>query len=508
MARRGFWDSFYQGFEQGDKIVERNRGLKQRADIKKAYSEDQVDSSQYDPKDFTDEAETAGGKWSEADQAFMMPNGELQVATNTPTWDAGTNSYQGAQGQSLKPKAQFSLGGTTQAERFTPDQISDYRNNRVADIYAESGDVDKAVGVRSQAQSMKLGKVQLEQADAAGKEANNVRKLMKIQAGLATGEIMPEDAIKQIIPITDKANGDGITHAYKMLEDGTFEITEHMNDKAVGSKIVNVGEAMKAALKYASPTMWAQMQQQENADRSFKQSGDQFNTNVGLKREEMKTSGDQFQQKMDYQMVSDNEKRELDLQEMGIKNKVANAQIGYYGSRADGGGLNATQSYALQQQQEFDKGRNAIVADLESGKINEVEASRKLKLMGMKFGASGSPLQEPKGNTKAQEAYYKFVSENPDAPPIQLKQVQRNLGLIPQNDFGDPGAANPAPAKAGGLQAAPPVRRALSLKEQMQTWAPEDFESNLARTVNATPEDIAYAQQMMAAYNAAGRLNR
>lgn len=343
MARRGFWDSFYQGFEQGDKIVERNRGLKQRADIKKAYSEDQVDSSQYDPKDFTDAAETAGGKWSEADQAFMMPNGELQGATNTPTWDAGTNSYQGAQGQSLKPKAQFSLGGATQAERFTPDQISDYRNNRVADIYAESGDVDKAMGVRSQAQSMKLGKVQLEQADAAGKEANNVRKLMKIQAGLATGEIMPEDAIKQIIPITDKANGDGITHAYKMLEDGTFEITEHRNDKAVGSKIVNVGEAMKAALKYASPTMWAQMQTQENSDRTFKQSGDQFNTNVGLKREEMKTSGDQFQQKMDYQMVSDNEKRELDLQEIGIKNKVANAQIGYYGARENNVGSGKSQ---------------------------------------------------------------------------------------------------------------------------------------------------------------------
>ncbi len=507
MARRGsnFWESFNEGTQAVNGVINLYRDSKQRADIKDAYAEDQVDSSQYNPEDFTDSAEKAGGTWSEADQAFKMPNGELQVATNTPTWDAATNSYQGSEGQSLKPRAQFSLGKTTQAERFTPDQISDYRNNRVADIYAESGDVDKAMGVRASAQSLKLGKVQLEQAEMLAKEAKFERNVLKLETEWRMGNVSGEEFVAKAIDLADNGGTPGETFAYKKVEGQTnkYEITRFVNNKVMGSKVGDPEEILKVLSEYGTPNLRKMAIEQENKNRDFKQSRDQFDTNVGLKRDEMKQSEANFQQKMDYQMVSDNEKRELDLQDMGIKNKVANAQVGYYGSRENGGGLNAAQSYALEQQQKFDGARNEIMTALEQGKMTEVEASKRLGMLGMKYGSPGRSLQEPRENTKLQEARIKYITDNPDATASQIENFEIKIGLRPANSYGPPAIKKP-----GSLQSVATPKRVLSLREQMQTWAPEDIESNMARTINATTEDLEYAQQLQAAYGAARQLNR
>lgn len=499
MARRGFWDSFYQGFDQGDKIVERNRGLQQRAEFKKIAGEDQTVDTQYNPADFTDEAEKAGGTWSEADQAYKLPDGNLQAPTNTPTWDDATKTYQSAQGQSLTPKTKYTLGNKTQDVSFTPDDVQDYRNNKYADVYAANGDMDKAMGVRASAQSMKLGKVQLEQADAAGKEANNVRKLMKIQGEFLSGAMDPEEAIKQAIGIADKANGDGITFAYKPAGDGKFEITELRNDKVFGSKIVDPTTVLKEALKYSSPTMFRQMQEQDNSDRTFKQTGDQFSENVRLKEADDTRQQNQFNDTLTFNKDKDTRDASIKREEIEALRDYRRATLA---SRNSGGGLNAVQAYGLQQQQLYDQGRNGVMADLESGKITEVEASRKLKIMGMKFGAAGSPLQEPKEDSKLQDARIKFITENPDASPAQLENFEMKIGIRKPLVYAPPAQQGALAPK--GLQAKP------KLQDVMQAWDAETINKKLQNplydSVPITDADRVFGAKLINAKRAAEQL--
>ena len=325
--RRGFWDSFYRGWEQGDKIDTRNQGLRLQAGLRQASTEDQVDESQYNPEDFTDNAEKQGGVWSESDQAYRLPDGSLQAPTNTPTWDESTKSYQGSQGQRLSATPKFRLGDSVQSQRFSPEQVQEFRTNKMADVYSQYGEPEKAMGLRANAQNLKLGKVQLDQAELMATEAKNVRKLMKIQGDYISGALTPEEAIQQVIPIADKANGDGITFSYKPAGEGKFEITELRNDRVVGSKIVDPVTVIKEALKYSSPTLFAQMQQQDNWQKSFDRDGTQFDTTIGLKRDEYKLAQQrfeedkkQFQQGMDWKTAQHNDNIGLQRDELDSLN--------------------------------------------------------------------------------------------------------------------------------------------------------------------------------------------
>lgn len=494
MARRGFWDSFYQGWEQGDKIGERNRGLQQRAEFKKIAGEDQVDSSQYDANDFTDDAEKAGGVWSEADQAFKLPNGGLQKATNTPKWDAATNSYQGAQGQSLKPKAQFTLGGQTQAQRFTPDQVQDYRNNRYADVYAANGDIDKAMGVRASAQSMKLGKVQLEQADAAGKEANNVRKLMKIQGEFLSGAMDPEEAIKQAIGIADKANGDGITFAYKPVGDGKYEITELRNDKVFGSKVVDPTTVLKEALKYASPTMYAQALQQENSDKTYKAGRDDAADNKQYRNDTLTQNQAQFSSNLAAEKEKFDElkrqfglKYALEAQEANSNAGLRRAQAGYYSRDRDTGNAKGV-GYLTNSGEavEYSKDMGYFTRGLD-GKPTPVKDLRTISGIGTARPDKGITLDDRK---KAEE----LLRMDPafDSMPRAKQDEVRNalLGITPEPTMQV--APPPSADKTGGLQAKKPL-----------DW---DKVDNVQRAIGGLSESRKRAELLEAANAEARRL--
>jgi hypothetical protein len=57
----------------------------------------------------------------------------------------------------------FQLGGQTQATRFTPDQVNQYRMDRMSDVYARNGRADEAVKMRGAAQQSRAAGLQLEQ---------------------------------------------------------------------------------------------------------------------------------------------------------------------------------------------------------------------------------------------------------------------------------------------------------------------------------------------------------
>lgn len=446
MARRGFWDSFYQGWEQGDKIGERNRGLRQQAEFKKIAGEDQVDSSQYNPEDFTDDAEKASGTWSEADQAFKLPNGGLQAPTNTPTWDAATNSYQGAQGQSLKPKAQFTLGGQTQSERFTPDQVQDHRNNRYADVYAANGDMDKAMGVRASAQSMKLGKVQLEQAEMVAKEVKYEKDLRKIIGDRAMGKITDQEAINLAINISDKAGDPAQTFGYKDLGDGQYDVGMLKDNRFVGSETLNVDQILQKAYENATPTLRAQAtkakQEQEIADRNFNENQRQFSENVRLKEADDTRQQTQFDATLGFNKEDAVEKKRqfglkfnLDQQEANSNAGLRIAQAGYYGrERGTNTGASKGVGYLTNSGQpvEYDKNIGYYTRGAD-GKPTPVTDLRTISGIG-----TARPEKE---NTKAQDAKMKFIVDNPDATDAQLEQIDIRLGLKPLS-FGELGKNN------------------------------------------------------------------
>jgi hypothetical protein len=512
MARRNFWDSFYQGWNQGDRIYERNRGLQQRAEFKKIAEENPTDVSQYDGTEFQDDAEKQGGVWDAETQSFKLPNGEYVAPTNTPTWDEGTKSYQNSFGQPLKPKAQFKLGNMTQDRAFTPEQVNEYKTNRYADVYAANGEVDKAMGLRNTAQQMKIGKVQLDNAELMAKEAASVRKLMDIQGKFATGEYTAADVMKNVIPITDKANGDGITHGYRQLEDGKIEVTEMRNDEIVGSKVVDVQEVLKRALKYASPTMFAQMTAQENSDRDFNQRKDQFSKNFDWNKEAFAKNFDLAQNKMtqdreqyyaglDQRGAIHNDEMQLRRAELASNDEYRRGIVSRYGSD----GLNALQDYQLKQLQEYDAAKAGIIAELDAGKITDVEATRRIATLGMKYGAA-RPMQEPKDN-KAQEVYLNFVKDNPDATPAQLEMMQRRLGLAPALQYGKPVIGEAAPAaKPGGLT----PKKAETFREALQGKTPDWIEEHMANPlyngVPITGEDQLYAAQVINGLRAGQKL--
>lgn len=345
MARRNFWDSFYQGWEQGDKIDKRTQGLRQQAEFKKIAAEDQAVDTQYNPDDFMDEAEKAGGTWDAESQSYKLPDGSMQAPTNTPTYDEATKSYQSAQGESLKPKTQYSLGGKTQDVSFTPDEIQDYRNNKYADVYAANGDMDKAMGVRASAQSMKLGKLQYEQAAMQAEQAKNVNAIMKAAQGVASGKRTEEEGLSDLVNITDPMNKDGITHGYRAIGNGLYAVTEMKDNKIIGTEELNYDQILRRALKYASPDQYNNAVNQENKDRDYLTGRDDRKADDSYRGKVLDQSQAQFaeQQKLlNDKFIEDKrqfgEKIALENKEARSRAILQSAQAEYYRDGRGGGG--------------------------------------------------------------------------------------------------------------------------------------------------------------------------
>jgi hypothetical protein len=499
MARRNFWDSFYRSWEQGDRIYDRLRGLQQRKEFADASKVDQVDESQYDAAQFQDEAEKQGGVWDAENQNFKLPDGTSVAPTNTPTWDESTKTYQNGMGQPLKPKAQFRLGDQTRDTRFTPEEVNEARSNRYADIYAKYGEIDKAQGVRANAQQMKLGKVQYEQAALQAKQAKNLDRIMKIKQQVDSGKLSEEEGVSALVDATDAMNDDGITHGYTAVGDGTYAITEMKNNKQVGAKTANFNDIVAASLKYASPQMFAQMQQQENWQANFNQNANQFDKNYDLNQRkfdregvqwdaEMKQKNDQFITGLDFKMAEHNDDLQMDRERLGVTDNYYKGILDSYTNGTRGGGGRG--------------GLGTPIGGNDKGIIYNTPEG--LQIRPYPEGVTRDDIfpktsgeRPPRENTKALETFYDFVKNNPDAPTAQLEKVKRDLGLAEPLKFGPPRGKTEAPAKAGGLS----PRAKVGFREAVMSMSPEEIEEKMANPlfngVPITGEDQLYAAKLI-----------
>jgi hypothetical protein len=509
MARRNFWDSFYRSWEQGDRIYDRMRDLQQRKGLSDAAKIDQQDNSQYDASEFMDDAEKQGGVWDAENQTFKLPDGTSVAPTNTPTWDESTKSYQNGMGQPLKPKQSFTLGNETRTTRFSPDEVAAYKTDRYADVYERFGNPEKATSLRAQSQQMKLGKVQYEQAALQAKQAKNIDKIMKIQQQVASGKLSEEEGVSALVDATDTMNDDGITHGYTAVGDGNYAISEMRNNKHVGSRTANFDEIVRESLKYASPQMFAQMTQQENFDKNFKQNADQFGVTSGLARDrltqddrqfsaQMKQNQDNFITGLDFKMAEHND-------ELGLKRDQQDMTRNYYegiidsyrdGTRGGRGGANkATMVGAT------DDGIVYVGADGRPFTEPYPEGVTKDDLLPKATG-----IREGREDTKARDKYLDFVVANPDATPDELGKVRRNLGLDAPLQYGPPKAkAAPAP-KAGGLR----PQAKVGFREAITRMSPEEIEEKMANPLfngqQITGEDQLYAAQVINGLRAGQKL--
>lgn len=309
-----FWRSFNRGSQATANAYNLYRQVKQNKELADAYEVDQEASTEYTPeqiKGLTDQAELNGGTWDASKQAYRMPNGGLQAPTNTPTVENG--QYQNSQGRAVMPQTRYSLGGQTQAQPFSPEQISDERAQQAASVFGKFGDPLSATRLQSNNMQMKAGRVNLENAKIKAKQVAAEAKLLEFGQKVSTGEMTEEEAVSQVINIADKANGDKSTFAYEPIpQTNSYRITELVDNKKVGSKVGTFDDIMREALRYASPenyqTMSAQNMAQRNADRAFEQKDTQFKATNALGERRLNET-------MDYR------NRALGVQREGMRNR-------------------------------------------------------------------------------------------------------------------------------------------------------------------------------------------
>lgn len=287
----GFWNSFYQGWEQGDKIGERNKKLGLEADIKKA-SEEAPQETAADVDQYT--------------------------------------------GQVLKP-ASFKYGDQVSSTQFTPEQIQDIKARRYADIYEKNGDVGTANVLRSSAQQMKLGKVQLETAQQQAKERQEVARLFKIKTDVDTGKISEEEGLQQLINRTDKYPDDGVTHSYVPIGNGMFKVTQHYKNRETGSDVGTFNDAFNKAHKWVSPETYKEVENNDRANKGLELQGKQ----VGIQQQQADETGQYHRGVLGVNRDELSHKIENDAGELEVKRANQKALENYYqrlGLRSSSGG--------------------------------------------------------------------------------------------------------------------------------------------------------------------------
>lgn len=256
MARNnnGFWGSFYQGFDQGNKMVDQFRERSRQREVMDAAKVDQVEGSEYSPEQIAQLNELAGPKegetWDEASQSYMDGQGNSRAVANVPQYENGGYNVQGL-GQ-VQPKKTYSLGGETRDTSFTPDEVQAARAESIAKVY-DQYDPGYAGTLRSQAQQMKLGKVQLEESEMRAARAKGSLELNKIQMAVNGGTMTEEEGVQKAVQLFDKTIKDGRTAAYEPTADGKFKVTIHENDKAVGSDVGTFADVIEKARGYFDP---------------------------------------------------------------------------------------------------------------------------------------------------------------------------------------------------------------------------------------------------------------
>ena len=270
MAQGNFWRSFYEGWDSGDKIYQRNEELARRKAMKDAGQVDQEVDTQYKPEQLEqlrDPLELAGGMWDEGTQTYRMPDGGNYAPREAPKFENG--GYTTPDGQRVVPQNTYRLNGQTRSTPFSQDEIGDARLQRMASIYDQFGDPEKAQSLRANAQQLKLGKVQYDNAMREAEEAKNASSLMKLHQRYSAGAMNEEDFMSQLVDLTDPMYSDGVTHAFESNGDGTYRVSQFKNNRYVGSRVVTPDDAFSEALMYTSPKFYAQVVGEKQSNRDY-----------------------------------------------------------------------------------------------------------------------------------------------------------------------------------------------------------------------------------------------
>lgn len=414
------------------------------------YSSDQI-------AELTDSAEKAGGKWNEQAQAYQMPDGSMQAPTNVPTWENGAYKQNGA---AVTPKTQYSFdGGAARDTDYSADELKGLRMQSRADVYRNYGkdleaDQLEAAGLQRRASMQTLAKGDLE-AEREKKWESYTTEASSLYGKYSEIDKQAEKLIKA---------GDTIGAARLLAQFRTDTIPDGraviINQDGVLTGVDNDGTTRQSDKNAYNPNVVASMRS------DLKGSIDEY---LKAKRPSMGFANDRL---MSRDAVEDN--RWTTTRNDGRQDRfedVTDRRALRTDQKEQWGAENNLKGKALDQAWEINKANLAsaegIAARQNSRALEVAKLTKGAYETLTPFGtdANGKPVfqsnqngvvtlndkgdrvqvtdvskvkrfaTEPKDNTKAQEAYYKYLADNPDATAEQKQTAQRDLGLAARIDF-------------------------------------------------------------------------
>lgn len=413
MANR-FAEKFQAGFGIGQGLADAYERARLREELKAANA-------------LAPEQQTLG---LNAPNAGAVPTGyedyitvDTQTGKYVPIADANVNpelrAQQGIMAERFNAPTAFagerttySLGGLSQEKPFTSDQIAQARMERKADIYSNYGKEDVAEQLRTNALARKASSLQIKKlqnevddADAFRSDLKSATTMLSSAASVATqakqllqsgdregaARLMAEWRTKNVpddkqIRVNengllegsrdggktwvqasaDKGNVYNPNVVETMLGDISASADEHLN--RIMFKHAKSPEALSAMIE---STKKLAMQSETIAE-----SKRQFGLTYAQKGDELSVTREYYKSKIA------NDKEELRLKGLLIPSEIEkNLGVGAHYRTA-----NALQDYQLTNLKNFDTEKNAIIKDLDAGKISQDEAQRRLNISGMKFG--------------------------------------------------------------------------------------------------------------------------
>lgn len=508
-----FANKFQQGLTIGQGLMDAYEKAQMRKELKEANALQQ-------------EQQTLGVN---APEAGAVPTGyegyltrDTQTGAFRPIANAETNPEEFAQqgvmaerfnapGAFAGEKTSYSLGGATRETPFSPEDIANARMERKADIYSNYGREDLAEQMRTNALARKSAALQIKKLQSEVDDAAEFKKDM----GLATTMMRSAaDVAGQAKQLMDSGDREGAARLIadwrsknvpddkliRVNENGLLEgskdggktwvqaagtVGNVYNPKVVENMLSEVTNSADEHLnrimfKHAkSPEALSQMltatKELAIREKTLDENKRQFGITTGLTERKIGIEERQGDEKI--RLID----KELAQKGLLIPSEIQkNLGIGAHYRTA-----NALQDYQLNNIRNFDAEKNAIIKDLDSGKIDKKTAQEKLNMAGLKYGGK---ISESKEITSTALKDIEEIAGNRHtdwAKMPEAKKAEIRAGIKAELGYGsgtapvdymsvvsaDKGAAPNAPAPSKGLT---PVQGG-TLEKRQQAKALLDF---------------------------------
>lgn len=504
---RNFWGSFYRGWDAGDKISDKFEQARKLRDIRAAAEASPEETIQYDPAQFQDAAEKQGGVWSEADQAYQMPNGELQVATNTPTYDPNTRSYQDAAGQTIEPLRKYAMYGNVQAQPFTPEQVDELRQRRVADVYSKYGDVDKAMTLKNQINQNKLVQQQLESSGIALEQQRATNTYLKSYQEWMTGGVDDNEFLGKLNKLADGYKGKngewtGVTFGHEVLPDGKVRVVRMKDDKLVGASVLpNVQAVAQQVWATLNPENMATARKEGREDARNKVVDSQWQSTHNLNLNKLAADIKHNEDLLAENTRQFNEAQGLRKQELAATIRYQNAKIA--NDKAAYNALMKATPMGLS-----DDGKRMLFGTA-GGELSERPVPPGYSTLFRKVTGSGTTSgMTSEAYAKAHEDLLKVNPKYMNAPPDVQKEMLDAFILDPRSR-GVIGLGTAAEAAFGGATTAQPQPLRRTFRDAIQGMPADQIERQMSYplydSIPLTDADREYATRLRDARRAEER---